>query len=70
MIIDIRGKNDEETYKNGILAMAALGYPCIRVVCERCGEDAYVFRPELIDEDGYDKYPCSCGGRMKQDKEA
>ena len=70
MLIDIRGKDDEETYRNGVLAMAALGYPCIRVVCECCGEDAYVFRDYLIDEHGYNKYPCSCGGRLKKDEKA
>lgn len=63
MIIDVRGKTDEETYRNGVLAMAALGYTPIRVVCEGCGEDAYVFRDFLIDKDGYYTGKCSaCGG--------
>lgn len=69
MIIDIRGKNDDETYLNGVMTMAALGYTPIRVVCQSCGEDGYVFRGNLIDEDGYFTDPCSfCGGKMKKDE--
>lgn len=68
MIIDVRGNSDEETYRNGVMAMATLGFKPIRVVCEECGEDAYIFRDYLLDEDGYFKAPCSqCGGKMKKD---
>ena len=71
MIIDIRGKTDEETYRNAVLAMAALGFNPIRVICEQCGEDTYVFQNYREDEDGYYYRPCSfCGGRMKKDEKA
>ena len=68
MIIDVRGKNDDETYRNAVLTMASLGFKPIRVVCEKCGDDAYCFREELIDADGYSKYACTCGGQMKTEK--
>ena len=68
MVIDVRGSTDEETYRNTVITMAAMGFPCIRVVCQFCGEDAYIFREDGIDAEGYGKYPCSsCGGRMKRD---
>ncbi len=68
MIIDIRGRSDEETYLNGVLAMAVLGYKPIRVVCESCGEDAYVFSEELFDAEGFSRNTCKCGGKMKREE--
>ncbi len=69
MVIDIRGKNDDETYLNCVMTMAALRYTPIRVVCQSCGEDAYLFRDYLVDEEGYAKDPCYfCGGKMKKDE--
>ncbi len=70
MVIDVRGNTDEETYRNAIIAATACGLKSIRVVCEDCGSDAYVFKNYQEDEQGYYKRPCDrCGGKMKRDTE-
>ncbi len=67
MVINVRGQTIEETHQNILSEAKKLGMEGIRTVCEQCGEDAYVFKKDRIDEEGYSRDLCSCGGRMKKE---
>lgn len=64
MVIDVRGQTIEETHQNILFEAKKLGMEGIRTVCEQCGEEVYAFRDDLIDEEGYYKDLCRCGGRI------
>ena len=66
MVIDVRGKTEQETHDNILKVMELCGYKGVKVVCEKCGEEAHRFKDYHIDKDGYIDTACPmCGGRRK-----
>ena len=65
MVIDVRGRDEQETHDNILKVMELAGYKGVKVVCEKCGEEAHCFKDYHIDKDGYIDTTCQCGGRRK-----